>query len=323
LRTELAVDTSRTIISWNRSPDVPFDRSINPYRGCEHGCIYCYARPTHAWLGLSPGLDFERRLFYKPDAAEQLKRELAKPGYRPATIVLGAVTDPYQPLERRLRITRQILEVLQACRHPVAVTTKSTLVLRDLDLLGAMAADRCAAVQLSIATLDAGLARCLGPRAASPQRRLDVIHELTQAGIPTGVLVSPLIPGLTDQDLERVLAAVARAGASRAGGLLICLPLEVKELFADWLRTYFPEKAEKVLSLIRQCREGKLNDARFGSRFTGTGPIAELLRQRFELTAGHLGLLRQDASWTLDPKHFRTPGPAGAQGSLFDPETGT
>jgi len=322
LRTELAVDTSRTIISRNRSPDVPFERSINPYRGCEHGCIYCYARPTHAWLGLSPGLDFERRLFYKPDAAEQLERELARPGYRPATIVLGAVTDPYQPIERRLLITRQVLEVLHACRHPVAVTTKSALVLRDLDLLGAMAADRCVAVQLSIATLDVELARRLEPRAATPQRRLETIRALAQAGISTGVLISPLIPGLTDQDLERVLEAAARAGASRAGSLLIRLPLELKDLFADWLQIHFPERAGKVLGLIRQCRAGKLNDSQFGTRFTGTGPIAELLRQRFDLAAGRLGLLRQGSGWELDPKHFRAPGPAGAQGSLFDPETG-
>jgi len=318
LRTELRVDTGRTIISRNRSPDVPFERSINPYRGCEHGCIYCYARPTHAWLGLSPGLDFERRLFYKPDAAEQLERELARPGYRPATIVLGAVTDPYQPIERRLLITRQVLEVLHACRHPVAVTTKSALVLRDLDLLGAMAADRCAAVQISIATLDAGLTRRLEPRAATPQRRLEAIRALAQVGISTGVLVSPLIPGLTDQDLERVLEAAAQAGVSRAGSLLIRLPLELKDLFTDWLRVHFPQRAEKVLGLIRQCGGGKLNDARFGTRFTGTGPIAELLWQRLELAAGRLGLLRQDAGWELDPKGFRAPGPAGAQGSLFD-----
>lgn len=215
-----------------------------------------------------------------------------------------------------------MLEVLHTCRHPVAVTTKSALVLRDLDLLGAMAADRYAAVQISIATLDAELARHLEPRAATPQRRLEAMRALAQAGISTGVLVSPLIPGLTDQDLERVLEAAAQAGASRAGSLLIRLPLELKDLFADWLQLHFPERAGKVLGLIRQCRGGKLNDARFGTRFTGTGPIAELLQQRFELAAGRLGLLRQDAGWELDPKRFRAPGPAGAQGSLFDPEAG-
>lgn len=319
LRTELGIDASRTIISRNRSPDIPFDRSINPYRGCEHGCIYCYARPTHAWLGLSPGLDFERKLLYKPDAAEQLERELARPGYRPATMVLGSVTDPYQPVERRLLLTRQILKVLRACRHPLAVTTKSALVLRDLDLLGAMAADQCVAVQISIATLDGELARRLEPRAASPKRRLEVVRELAQAGISTGVLVSPLIPGLTDQDLERVLEAAAQAGATRAGSLLIRLPLEVEDLFTDWLRTHFPARAEKVLGLIRQCRGGKLNDARFGSRFVGTGPIAELLQRRLELAAGRLGLLRQDAGWELDSRHFRAPVPAGTQASLFGP----
>ncbi|MCG6860327.1 MAG: PA0069 family radical SAM protein [Chromatiaceae bacterium] len=318
LRTQYSVDSSRTIISRNQSPDIPFDRSINPYRGCEHGCIYCYARPTHAWLGLSPGLDFESRLFYKPEAAAQLERELAKPGYRPATIVLGANTDPYQPLERKLRITRGVLKVLRACRHPVAVTTKSALVLRDLDLLAEMAAERLAAVQISITTLDSDLAGRLEPRAASPKRRLEAIAELSRAGVPTGVLVSPLIPGLTDADLERVLDAAAQAGATRAGSLLIRLPLEIKDLFADWLRTHFPERADKVLSLIRQCRDGGLNDTRFGTRFSGTGPVAELLRQRFELAAGRLGLTRQDAAWELDANQFRTPAATGAQLSLFD-----
>jgi len=236
--------------------------------------------------------------------------------------VLGAVTDPYQPIERRLMITRQVLEVLHACHHPVAVTTKSALVLRDLDLLGAMAADRCAAVQISIATPDADLARRLEPHAAAPKRRLEAVRALAQAGISTGVLVSPLIPGLTDQDLERVLEAAAQAGASRASSLLIRLPLELKDLFTDWLQTHFPERAGKVLGLIRQCRGGKLNDARFGTRFTGMGPIAELLQQHFELVAGRLDLLRQDAGWELDSKRFRAPGPAGTQGSLFDSESG-
>jgi DNA repair photolyase len=318
LRTALSVDTCRTIISRNQSPDIPFDRSVNPYRGCEHGCIYCYARPTHAWLGLSPGLDFESRLFYKPNAAELLERELAKPGYEPATIVIGANTDPYQPVERRLGITRQLLELLRDCRHPVAITTKSALVLRDLDLLEAMAADRLAAVQISITTLDNALARRMEPRAASPHRRLEAIRGLATAGIPTGVLVSPLIPGLTDFDLERILDAAAEAGATRAGSLLIRLPREIKDLFSDWLKAHYPERAEKVQSLIRQCREGKLNDSRFGSRFTGKGPVAELLQQRFELAARRLGLLRQDASWELETGKFRSPILPGSQLSLFD-----
>jgi DNA repair photolyase len=317
LRTELAVDSSRSVISRNRSPDVPFDRSVNPYRGCEHGCIYCYARPTHAWLGLSPGLDFETRLFYKPDAAEQLVRELAAPGYRAATLVLGANTDPYQPVERRLGLTRRVLAVLAECRHPVAITTKSSGVLRDLDLLAPMARQKLAAVQVSITTLDKGLARRLEPRAASPARRLETIRALAEAGVPVGVLVSPLIPGLTDQDLERVLAAAADAGAVRAGSLLLRLPLEVAELFQDWLRAHYPERAGRVLGLIRQCRDGKLNHAQFGRRFTGTGPVAGLLQQRFELAARRLGLPRQDAGWELNTDAFRRPPPRGSQLPLF------
>ncbi len=316
-RTELAVDTSRTVISRNQSPDIPFDRSINPYRGCEHGCVYCYARPSHAWLGLSPGLDFESRLFYKPDAATLLERELAAPGYRPEVIVLGANTDPYQPVERRLGITRGILQVLSACRHPVAITTKSAGVLRDLDLLSEMASQRLAAVQVSVTTLDAALARRLEPRAASPIRRLETIRAVADAGVPVAVLVSPLIPGLTDADLERVLEAAAEAGATRGGSLLIRLPLEIKELFGDWLETHYPERAAKVLSLIRQCRQGKLNDARFGTRFTGTGPVAELLQRRFDLAARRLGLGVHGESWELDTSRFRRPGVAGAQLSLF------
>jgi DNA repair photolyase len=318
LRTELAVDSSRTVISRNQSPDVPFDRSINPYRGCEHGCIYCYARPTHAWLGLSPGLDFESRLFYKPDAPDQLKRELARPGYEPAVIVLGANTDPYQPVERRLGITRRILEVLSDCGHPVAVTTKSAGVLRDQDILAHMAGRRLAAVQISITTLDTALARRLEPRAASPQRRLETVRTLADAGVPVGVLVSPLIPGLTDCDLERVLEAAAAAGASRAGSLLVRLPLEIKDLFRDWLHAHYPDRAGKVLSLIRQCREGKLNDSRFHHRFTGSGPVAGLIAQRFALAAGRLGLSRQDAGWDLDASRFRRPAPPSGQLSLFD-----
>jgi len=317
LRTELQVDTSRTVISRNQSPDLPFDRSINPYRGCEHGCIYCYARPTHAWLGLSPGLDFESRLLYKPDAAQRLREELARPGYQPATLVLGSNTDAYQPVERRLRITRGILEVLAACAHPVAITTKSALVLRDLDLLVPMAAQHLAGVQISLTTLDPELARRLEPRAPAPERRLEVIRSLAEVGVPVGVLVSPLIPGLTDADLERVLQVAAQAGARRAGSLLIRLPLEIKELFADWLAAHYPERAAKVLSLIRQCRGGKLNDAHFGTRFTGTGPVAEVLRRRFELAAERLGLRHDEAGCTLDCSRFRPPVLPGTQLSLF------
>lgn len=317
-KTEVGIDHSHRLLSYNSSPDVPFDRSLNPYRGCEHGCIYCYARPTHAWLGLSPGLDFERRLFHKPDAAEQLRRELSVDGYRPEPLVLGANTDPYQPIERRLGVTRQILRVLFDCGHPVIITTKSALVLRDVDLLAEMAAKQLAAVQISITTLDDALARRLEPRAASPSRRLRAIAELAAADIPVGVLVSPVLPCLTDGDIERVVARAAAAGASRASALLIRLPLEVKELFQQWLRTHYPERADKVLSLIRQCRDGRLNDPRFGSRMSGSGPVAELLEQRFRLAAGKHGLSRQASTWGLSNKHFQKPSIPGQQLSLFD-----
>lgn len=317
-RTELGVDSSRTVISYNRSPDLPFDRSLNPYRGCEHGCIYCYARPTHAWLGLSPGLDFETRIFHKPEAAAQLRRELAAPGYRASTLVLGANTDPYQPVERRLLATRSVLALLSDCRHPVAITTKSALVLRDLDLLAPMARRRLCAVLVSITTLDAELARRMEPRAAAPSRRLEVVRSLAEAGVPVGVLVSPLIPGLTDADLERILGLAAEAGASRAGAMLIRLPREVGALFEGWLRAHYPDRAEKVLSLLRQCRAGRLNDPSFGTRMTGTGPVAELLRQRFRLAAHRLGLAGQDDGWDLDTTLFRPPTPPGTQLSLLD-----
>jgi len=316
--TELGIDTSRSIISYNSSPDIPFDRSVNPYRGCEHGCIYCYARPTHAWLGLSPGLDFERRLFHKPDAALLLRKALANPGYRPATLVLGANTDPYQPIERRLGTTRAILEVLLETRHPVAITTKSALVVRDLDLLRALAAERLVAVQVSVTTLDDELARHLEPRAPTPRRRLRAVAALAAAGIPTGVLVSPLIPGLTDHDLERIVAAAAAAGAVRAGALLLRLPLELKALFEEWLRAHYPDRADKVLSLIRQCRGGALNVAEFGERMTGTGPVAALLQQRFQLALRRHGLQRQDSGWNLSAAAFRPPAADPRQLSLFD-----
>jgi DNA repair photolyase len=316
-RTEVGVDTSRSIISWNSSPDIPFERSVNPYRGCEHGCIYCYARPTHAWLGLSPGLDFERLLFHKPDAADQLRRALAKRDYRPATLVLGANTDPYQPIEHHLGHTRDILQVLLETRHPVAITTKSALVLRDLPLLRELAEHRLVAVQMSVTTLDVELARRLEPRATAPRRRLRAIEALAGAGIPTGVLVSPLIPGLTDHDLERIIAAAAAAGAVRAGALLIRLPLELKELFRDWLHNHCPGQAAKVLSLIRQCRAGALNSAEFGERMTGTGPVAEVLQQRLRLALRRHGLARQDSGWPLSADAFRPPAADPRQLSLF------
>lgn len=322
LQTQVRVDSSRSVLSFNKSPDVPFDRSLNPYRGCEHGCIYCYARPTHAYLGLSPGLDFETRLFQKPDAAAQLERELAAPGYSPAILVLGANTDPYQPIERRYRITRSVLQVLHDCRHPVAITTKSALVLRDLDLLVPMARQRLAAVLISVTTLNHGLARRMEPRAAAPRRRLEIIQGLAQAGVPAGVLVSPLIPGLTDPDLERILELAAKAGATRAGSILIRLPLEVAGLFEDWLRAHYPDRAERVLGLIRQCRGGRLNDPDFDSRMRGSGPVAELLAQRFRLAARRLGLdphlERPGSGWDLDSTQFRRPRPPGTQLRLFE-----
>jgi DNA repair photolyase len=317
LQTRLQVDTSRTIISYNQSPDIPFDRSVNPYRGCEHGCVYCYARPTHAWLGLSPGLDFESRLFYKPDAARQLEQELARPGYTPATLVLGANTDPYQPVEKRLRVTRQVLEVLASCRHPTAITTKSALVLRDLDLLGPMAKEHLVSVLISVTTLDPELARRLEPRAPAPARRLEAIRALAEARVPVGVLVAPLIPALNDCEIERVLEAAAAAGATRAGMLLIRLPLEIKGIFEEWLVAHYPDRAARVLNQIRQCREGRLNDARFGARMAGTGPYAELLHKRFELALKRYGLdLREDSD--LDAGRFRVPSMPGQQLSLFD-----
>ncbi len=320
-RTQVGIDSSRTVLTRNQSPDVPFDRSVNPYRGCEHGCVYCYARPTHAWLGLSPGLDFETRLFHKPDAAAQLVRELARPGYRPDTLALGANTDPYQPVERRLGVTRSVLQALHDCDHPVVVTTKSALVLRDLDLLGPMAERRLAAVLISVTTLDTGLARRLEPRAASPRRRIEVIRSLAASGVPVGVLVSPVIPGLTDPDLEAILALAAEAGATRAGSLLIRLPLEIAGLFEAWLAEHYPERAARVLSLIRQCRDGRLNDPRFGSRMSGSGPIAGLLAQRFRLAARRLGLEPgvegEGVGWDLDATRFRRPTPAGTQLDLF------
>ena len=322
VRTQVGVDSSRTVISYNQSPDVPFDRSVNPYRGCEHGCIYCYARPTHAWLGLSPGLDFETRLFYKPDAAAQLERELAAPAYRPAPLALGANTDPYQPVERRLRVTRSVLQVLHDCSHPLVVTTKSALVLRDLDLIGPMAERQLAAVLVSVTTLNPDLARRLEPRAASPQRRIEAIRALAQSGIPVGVLVSPVIPGLTDMDLERILERAADAGATRAGSLLVRLPMETADLFEDWLRRQEPDRADHVLSLIRQCRGGRLNDPRFGTRMSGSGPVAELLAQRFRLAAHRAGLTRgaqhRAVDWDLDCSQFRPPRPPGTQLGLFD-----
>ena len=309
--TTLSVDSARSIIASNSSPDVPFNRSINPYRGCEHGCVYCYARPSHAYLGLSPGRDFETKLFYKPDAARLLERELRRPGYRPQTLALGANTDPYQPVERRLGQTRAILEVLAAARHPVGIITKSSLVVRDLDVLAPMAARRLARVCVSLTTLDGDLARRLEPRAASPTRRLKTIRSLSEAGVPVAVLVAPVIPALTDHELDTILEAAAGAGAGHAGYVLLRLPGEIAGLFEEWLRAHVPGRADRVLNRVRDTRGGALYEAAFGRRMTGQGEHARLLAARFARACARFGLARRD--WDLDCGQFRPPPAAGDQ----------
>jgi DNA repair photolyase len=311
LRTTVGVDATRRIITTNDSPDVPFDQSINPYRGCEHGCVYCFARPTHAWLGLSPGLDFESRLFAKPEAASLLEAELRHPRYRCKPIAMGTNTDPYQPIERTMLVTRRIIEVLAAFRHPVTIVTKSALVLRDIDLLGPMAARGLAAVAVSVTTLDRGLARRMEPRAATPERRLETIRALAAAGIPTGVMAAPMIPALNDWELERILEAAKAAGATTAGYVLLRLPLEIEGLFAEWLAEHEPGRAAHVLSIVRQMRGGKAYDSRWGKRMRGTGVHAELLASRYRLASRRLGLTRRD--WSLDTSQFRPPPRAGDQ----------
>ena len=319
-RTDTVVTTerTRTIIATNDSPDLPFDRSINPYKGCEHGCIYCFARPTHAYLGLSPGLDFETRITAKPDAAAALRRELARPGYRVDMIAMGTNTDPYQPTERRLGITRQVLEVLSACDHPLGLVTKNALVLRDLDLLASMAERNLVHVSLSVTTLDAHLAGVMEPRASRPARRLDALRRLADAGVPVGVLASPMIPAINDGELERILEAGHAAGARWAGWILLRLPLEIKELFTEWLRAHFPDRADRVLDLVRQTRGGQLYDPRYRQRMRGSGAYAELLARRFDVAAARLGLNRDRHD--LDTTRFHPPRPdpsGGAQLDLF------
>jgi len=289
LATTVSIDATRTAIARNDSPDVPFDQSVNPYRGCEHGCVYCFARPTHAYLGLSPGLDFETKLFMKPRAPELLRRELLRPGYRCKLLALGTNTDPYQPIERRHRITRGILEVLSELDHPVGIVTKSTLVARDLDLLVSLAERRLAHVIVSVTTLDPALARRMEPRCPTPARRLETIATLSAAGVPTGVLVAPIIPALTDEELERILDAARKAGATFASFVLLRLPLEVKHLFEEWLRAHAPARAERVMNRMKRMRGGKAYDATFGQRFAGTGREADLLTWRFRTAAKRLG----------------------------------
>ena len=305
--TEVRAETAKTIISRNQSPDLPFDRSINPYRGCEHGCIYCYARPSHAYWDLSPGLDFETRLIAKTNAAALLQQQLSKPGYQCAPINLGANTDPYQPIEREHRLTRQCLEILLDYRHPVTIVTKGALILRDLDLLAELARQRLVAVYISLTTLDDELKRILEPRAAAPSARLRAIRVLRQHAIPVGVLCSPMIPMINDMELERLLDAARQAGAQSANYMLLRLPREVAPLFEEWLRVHRPQRAEHVLSLIRQSRGGELYDSRFGARFRGEGAFAELLAQRFAVAIRRLGLQRRQAL-QLDCSRFAPPG---------------
>lgn len=292
LRTTVTVEHPRTIITRNSSPDLSFDRSINAYRGCEHGCIYCYARPTHVFHDLSPGLDFESRLFAKPDAARLLRAELARPGYRPAPLAIGTNTDPYQPIERDWRITRDVIAVLAAARHPLFIKTKSDRILRDIDLLAAMAQDGLVSVAISVTTLDPVLARHMEPRAPAPARRLAAIHALNAAGVPTQVNISPIIPAITDHEIERIMAAAADAQAVRASYILLRLPHEVAPLFRAWLSTHFPDRADKVMHMVQSLRGGRDNDPNFGSRMRGTGVWADLIRTRFKKAAAKHGLDR-------------------------------
>ena len=314
LQTSVTEERARSIISRNDSPDIGFSQSINPYRGCEHGCIYCYARPSHAYLELSPGLDFETKLFAKTNAAELLRAELSKQGYVPSPIAIGANTDCYQPIERKFRITRQIVEILAECEHPFTMVTKSALVERDLDLLAPMAKKNLVKVFVSIASLDRTLARKLEPRAASPQRRMDVLRNLAQAGVPCGVMVAALIPGLNDKTLEEVLEGAAAAGAAEAAYVIMRLPNELKELFKEWLAAHYPERAGHVISIVRQMRGGRDNDPRFGSRMTGTGLFAELIEKRFDIACRRFGLNGHGAGRkppSLDCSRFRPPCAAG------------
>ena len=315
-RTETIMEKAVSIITRNTSPDIPFDRSINPYRGCEHGCSYCYARPSHAYLGLSPGLDFESRLYAKPNAAELLERELAVPKYMPREIALGSNTDPYQPIERQYRITRQILEVLARTNHPVTIVTKSALVVRDIDLLAPMAEKGLARVAISVTTLDPKLARVMEPRATTPSRRLDALRQLAAAGIPTAVLMAPVIPAINDHEIEAVLEAAAAVGVRDAGYVLLRLPLELRELFREWLLTHFPGKLRHVMSIVQATRGGADYSAKFGERQVGTGVYAELIAKRMRLAMERTGLKKRSTG-KLRTDLFTPPVLPGGQLSLF------
>src|SRR6185437_3042660 len=316
IATTVEPDKARGIISTNNSPDIPFEQSINPYRGCEHGCVYCYARPSHAFMGLSSGIDFETRLFYKADAGRVLEEELARPGYVCKPITIGANTDPYQPVERKLLVTRQVLEVLARTRHPASIITKGALILRDLDLLTQMARDNLISVAVSITSLDSETKRVLEPRTASPQARLRALRELNAAGVPAGVMVAPIIPAITDHEMEAILEAAAAGGARWAGYTVVRLPYEIKDLFRDWLAEHFPDRAAHVMSLIRDMRGGRDYDSRFGERMRGTGPIAELLRNRFKMACKRLGLNSGSRERPDRTQLFRPPLEEGSQLSL-------
>lgn len=314
-KTHVQAEKAKAVITRNESPDLHFDRSINPYRGCEHGCVYCFARPSHAYMGLSPGLDFESSLFAKPNAARLLERELSKKGYQARTIAIGTNTDPYQPIERQWRVTREILEVLEACDHPVAIVTKSALVTRDADILSRMAAKGLVKVAMSVTTLDRQLARTMEPRAATPGLRLKAMRELSAAGIPVSVMVAPVIPALNDHEVERILDSAKASGASEAGFILLRLPREVSPLFRDWLLQHYPDRYRHVMNLIRTMRGGKDYDAEFGKRLRGEGPYAWQIGRRFEITCRKLGL--NETRNTLNRKLFRPPIETGNQLSLF------
>jgi DNA repair photolyase len=315
LRTVLHLERARKIITTNDSPDIGFDQSINPYRGCEHGCIYCYARPAHAYVGFSPGLDFESQLFFKPEAARLLEKELSRKGYQPRPIHIGGNTDPYQPIERGLRITRQLIEVLDRFSHPFSIITKNALITRDLDLFGPLAERNLVRTAVSVTTLDRKLARAMEPRAATPERRLEAIARLAAAGVPCAVSVAPVIPGLNDHEIEAILERAAAAGASGAHFTVLRLPLEIKDLFREWLEAERPGRAARVMSLVRQMRGGKDYDPEWNSRMTGQGPIAELIAARFRAAKKRLGLEREHLS--LDVSKFQVPPKSGDQMDLF------
>ncbi len=314
-KTTVAVDTARKVISRNDSPDIGFDRSINPYRGCEHGCVYCFARPTHAYMGLSPGLDFESRLFVKPDAPQLLEKELAAPGYEPKVIAIGTNTDPYQPIEREHKIMRGILEVLEKAGHPVGIVTKSSLVVRDIDILARMARRNLAKVAISVTTLDPKLARTMEPRASTPPKRLAALRQLTEAGIPAVVMTAPIIPALNDAEMERILDAAAHAGVKEANYTVLRLPLEVRDLFREWLMANYPDRYRHVMTLIRDMRGGRDYDSQWGTRMSGTGPLAWMIGRRFDMACERLGLNKRRTRLTT--AHFVRPKKGSEQLDLF------